>query len=177
MRIRYLVALSLLAACTRGSSRGEWDAFVRDYLEASYQADPAYAVSLGKHQYDGGIADLSKAGIQREIARLHAARDRAAAFDTSSLSSAQRFERAYLIAVIDGLLFWSEKAGWPWKNPQWYANELDPQVYLTRDYAPLDVRIKAFTKWARAVPAVLEQVKSNLQPPFAPTIADIGRIQ
>jgi hypothetical protein len=155
----------------------EWDAFVQEFLDSSYAADPAFAVTLGRHEYDGRLADFSDAGIRHQIARLHAARDKALGFDSARLDSAQRFDREYLVSVIDGQLFWTERAEWPWKNPQYYATPLDPQAYVTRDYAPLDQRLKAVTGWARAVPAAVRQIRRNLRTPMPPTFADIGRIQ
>ncbi len=179
MRLVRLVPLGLAllaAACAPRQPSPQWDAFITGYLDASYAADPAFAVYLGRHEFDGRIPDYSEANIRREIARLHAARDQAVAFDSTTLSADQRFERAYLVAVIDGQLFWMETAGWPFRNPQYYAG-LDPAPYVTREYAAPEVRMKALTAWARAVPAATAQIRANLKPPFAPTIADIGSIQ
>src|SRR3954466_9908401 len=93
----------------------EWDAFVQEFLDSSYAADPAFAVNLGRHEYDGRLADFSDAGIRHQIDRLHAARDRTLGFDSARLDSAQRFDREYLVSVIDSQLFWMERAEWPWK--------------------------------------------------------------
>ena len=38
--------------------------FVNNFIEASFKANPAFAVSQGRHEYDGQIADLSAAGIR-----------------------------------------------------------------------------------------------------------------
>src|SRR5258708_33894806 len=37
--------------------------------------------------------------------------------------------------------------------------------------------MKALTRWARAVPAAVAQVRANLKTPLPPTYADIGRTQ
>ncbi|MSR06031.1 MAG: DUF885 domain-containing protein [Gemmatimonadetes bacterium] len=179
MRVRRplsLVAMLALAACASGPSK-EWDTFVHDYLEASYAADPAFAVGLGRHEFDGRLADLSTGALLNEINRQRDSRARALAFDSTKLSPEQRFERAYLVAVIDGSLFWTQAAQWPWRNPQFYAAELDPQVYITRDYAPIETRMKALTSWARAIPQAVSQVKGNLALPLPPSYAAIGRVQ
>jgi hypothetical protein len=42
---------------------------------------------------------------------LHTERDRAAAFDDDALDDRQRFERDYLLAGIDRILFWLEAYG------------------------------------------------------------------
>src|SRR5205085_1955062 len=128
MRLRHVELAFLgvlLAAACRPDRSNDWDKFVSSYLDSTYVADPVVAVNLGLHQFDGRLADLSNAGLKKEIARLHAARDQATAFDTASLDDARRFDRAYLIAILNGNLFWMERAEWPWKNPQYYATEFD----------------------------------------------------
>ena len=71
-----------------------------------------------------------------------------AAFADAALSEAERFERDYLVARVDRDLFWLEIAEAPFKNPafyvDWISDGLDPAPYLTREYAPLDQRMRAY---------------------------------
>src|SRR4029077_18594479 len=117
---------------------------------------------------------FSEAALTKEIARLHAARTKTAAFKDDQLNDRERFERDYLIAQIDGELFWLEVADQPHTAPFWYADALDPDVYITREYAPLETRIKSYTRFARNVPLVLAQIKPNLKLPLAKTAIKIG---
>ena len=48
------------------------------------------------------------------------------------LDGSRRLQRTYLVDVVEGQLFWLEEAKWPWKNPTWYADHLDPSVYVAR---------------------------------------------
>jgi len=150
------------------------NALVEEYLEAH----PVFAVVAGRHEYDGRLPDWSAAGVAAEIRRLHAARDRAAAVGDSGLSEAERFERDYLIARFDRDLFWLEVAEAPFTNPEWYldwiVDNLDPAPYLTRNYAPLDVRLRAYTAYARAVPQAAAQIRANLRTPLARPLLDRG---
>ena len=82
---------------------------------------------------------------------------------TADLDERQRFERDYLISQIDKDLFWRETADQPHTNPYWYSDPTDPDVYVSRPYAPLETRIKSFTTYAKNLPAALEQIKGNLQ--------------
>ena len=54
----------------------------------------------------------------------------APAFDAAALTPAERFEREYLLTVIDSDLFWLERARFPFRNTAWYIGQLDPDVYL-----------------------------------------------
>jgi uncharacterized protein (DUF885 family) len=162
-------------AAAASTSSKEWDAFVASFLNDYFAANPTVAVYAGRHEYDGKLPDWSDAGIKKEIARLHAERDQASAFTDASLDERQRFERDYLIAQIDKDLFWLEKAEWPYKNPYFYADAIDPDVYVSREYAAPDVRLRAFTAYARAVPNALSQIRANLRLPLPRTYIKIGR--
>ena len=152
-----------------------WDEHVEKFLTDYLAANPTFAVFQGRHEFDGKFPDWSADGLQKEIARLKSEREKATAFKDDQLDERQRFERDYLIAQIDKDLFWRETADQPHTNPYYYADALDPDVYVSRPYAPLESRIKSYTTYARNVPAALEQVKSNLKPPFAMNLIKIGR--
>ena len=104
------------------------NAFIEDYM----LAQPAFAVHSGRHEFDGRLPDLSAHGIKREIARLHDARDQIAAVDAGTLQARRRFDREYLLAVVDKDLFWIEKTQFPFTNPGWYLDQIDPDIYLSR---------------------------------------------
>src|SRR5262245_1073310 len=157
------------------SKSAEWDAYVEKFLDSYFAANPHFAVYQGKHEYDGKLPDWSEEGLKKEIDRLKAERDKAVAFKDEQLDERQRFERDYLIAQIDKDLFWREIADQAHKNPTFYSDALDPDVYVSREYAPLETRIKAYTAYAKNVPGALEQVKKNLQFPMSPTLIKIGQ--
>ncbi len=168
-------ATPVTAAATSPAS---WSAYREQFLEAYFKAHPAFAVTSGRHEYDGRLPDWSAAGIVAEIKRLHAARDATAAFADAALSEAERFERDYLIARIDRDLFWLEIAEAPFKNPafyvDWISDGLDPAPYLTREYAPLDQRMRAYIGYLRAVPVAAQQIRTNLRAPLALPLLERG---
>jgi hypothetical protein len=176
-----LVTFSLLAGCGRKEEpapaeadpaaliQKEWDNFRDGFVEDFFRAHPTYAIRSGRHEFDGQLPDWSAAGIAAEIKRLHGARDRAAAFD-AGLTDQQRFERDYLIARIDRDLFWLEVVGDPFRNPtfyfDWNLDDLDPSAYLTREYAPLDQRLRGLAGYLRSIPRVAGEIKVNLRLPM-----------
>jgi len=169
------VANNNQASNTATAGKPEWDSYVDKFLSDYFEANPTFAVLQGKHEYDGKFPDWSDAGLQKEITRLKTERERAAGFKDSDLDDRQKFERNYLIAQIDKDIFWRETADQPHTNPYYYADPMDPDVYVSRPYAPLDVRLKAYTTYARNVPAALEQIKGNLKGPLAMNLIKIGR--
>lgn len=157
------------------SANNQWDAYVNQFLNDYFVANPQFAVYSGKHEYDGKFPDWSEDGLKKEIARLKAEREKAVAFKDDQLDERQRFERDYLISQIDKDLFWRETADQPHTNPYFYSDAIDPDVYVSREYAPLETRIKSYTAYAKNVPNALAQVKANLKMPMAKTLIKIGR--
>jgi hypothetical protein len=177
MRIMWLVPLLLVGGCSRSQQADKgapWDQYLNGYLETYFGVHPDVAVTAGRHEFDGKLPDFSKTAFDNEIGRLHTERQRAAAFD-AGLNERQRFERDYLLASIDADLFWLETAQWPYVNPYYYSNPIDPTVYLTRPYAPLDRRMRAFIDYETALPVALRQIQANLRTPLPGTYVDIGR--
>jgi uncharacterized protein (DUF885 family) len=178
------MAAAMLPACGRTSENAavtggaNW-ASVRDALIEEYlAAHPVFAVVAGRHEFDGRLPDWSAEGISNEIRRLHGARERANGVPDATLSNAQRFERDYLVARFDRDLFWLEVAEAPFTNPAWYldwiVDNLDPAPYLTRTYAPLDVRMRAYTTYAQAVPQAADRIRANLRTPLARPLLERG---
>lgn len=186
-RLLFLLFLALLfvgcqpatnsnqAANTATATKTKWDAYVDQFLDDYFAANPTFAVIQGKHEYDGKFPDWSEDGLKKEIARLKAEKEKASAFKDNELDERQRFERDYLIAQIDKDIFWRETADQPHTNPYWYADPTDPDVYVSRPYAPLETRIKSYTTYAKNLPAALEQIKGNLKGPLAKNLIAIGR--
>lgn len=184
-----VLSLPLVSACSNDSEppsahrtevpaptvNVEWTKLVDEFIEAYFVANPSFAVAAGRHEFDGQLTDFSSAGIQKEIARLEQARERAIAFQDSTLSPEERFQRDYLLSRIDGDLFWIREARHPFTNPSWYFNAgLDPSTYVTVPYAPAEQRLRAFIKYAKQIPAALEQIKANLRTPLPRTFLEFG---
>ena len=161
---------------TQVSIPQDWETYVSDFIEWTFKTRPDIAVWAGRHEYDGGIPDWSEAALRDEIARLHRERDRAQAFEPATLTGERKFERKLVIAEINTRLFWLETAQWPYLSPSYYGWQLDPAVYLSREYAPLATRMRAYVKYANAIPAAANQIRRNLRTPMPRTYVGHGRI-
>jgi len=162
---------------TATASADPWETFVDRYIEDYLVAQPASAVVLGRHEFDGQLPDWSAAGIQKEISRLETARAAALSFTDEQLGSSERkFQRDYVLSRIDNDLFWLRDARQPMTNPDFYFNNgLDPSTYVTVPYAPPEQRLEAFVKYARAVPNAADQIRSNLaSAPLPRTFIEYG---
>ena len=155
-------------------SNVEWQKTVDTFVQGYLEHNPTDAASAGKHEFDGKLPDWSKDGLKSYGDWLHAQRDGVAAIADATLSDQQKFQREYVLAVIDKELFWLQDARRPFRNPAFYADAISPSLYLTREYAPLPQRMAAFVTYEENLPAAVAQIRANLEAPMPATFITYG---
>lgn len=155
--------------------RESWSAHVNTFLDAYFTARPDFAVRAGRHEFDGKLPDWSPEGLRKTIEFLREEQDQLRDYEHRGLDEAEQFERDYLESVVNADLFWLETAEWPLRNPYYYADAIDPDVYVSRAYAPLDQRLRAYNNYAKAIPAAFQQIRNNLNTPLPKNYVAIGR--
>jgi uncharacterized protein (DUF885 family) len=151
-----------------------WETHVNTFLEDYFNRHPDFAVRAGRHEFDGKLPDWSPEGLRKTIESLREEQDTLKKYRDRDLEHEQEFERDYLEAVVGGELFWLETAEWPQRNPFYYLKALDPDVYVSRTYAPLDQRLRAYTDYAKGIPVAVQQIRNNLQTPLPKTYVAIS---
>lgn len=156
-----------------GTPATPWKAYVGKTLDAWMAQDPSFAIYQGAHQFDGRLPDWSAAGLKARADFLRAVIADAGKF--TDLSAADRFERDYLVQVAKGQLFWLVDADKPHTNPGYYIeNGLDPNVYVSRDYADKPTRMKAMIAFFKAVPRAATQIRGNLKTAMPASFIKLG---
>jgi hypothetical protein len=159
------------AAPSGAAAQDRWPEFAARFIEGYLRANPYFAVQAGRHEFDGQMSDWSAGGMAAEVARLHAMRTEAQSFDTATLTEAEQLEHQIILTVTEGNLFWLERVQAPFTNPAWYLEQLDPEVYLNRDYAPLAMRLHSYIGYLHAIPKLAADVRANLRTPLPPSFA------
>jgi len=116
------------AASAAKAEDASWSAFSSGFIEARMKADPYFAVGAGRHEFDGQMPDWSRAAFDADAAMLRESLAAAEKFDAATLNAQERFERDYLVWVIETQLFWQTNAEEPFRNPAWYLERLDPSM-------------------------------------------------
>lgn len=183
MSRRSVIALVALVACSGGkgpsTSTKVWGdaperfedlaAVVANHI---YRFDPAKAVSLGLHRYDGLLPDRTPAAIEEERVQLERDRDALLSHDAKTLTPLQQDERDVLLAEVRGRLFRLVDMDVARTNPMSYTPAINLDAYILRDYAPAADRAAAVIRMCKSLPGYLAQARTNLQPPMpAPWIA------
>ena len=166
-----LLASLVLVAC--GSSedtaapepeaKQPWAEFTTTTIDEYYRRNPESAVDAGLHEYDGQMSDISLEAQAEYATWIDGVVAEAASY--TDLEGIEAFERDYFSTVLNGKLFWMRDTSFRTKNPLSYSR-LSFSVYVDREYAPLEQRIQAYTKYMEQVPAYFETMKANLQPPL-----------
>lgn len=139
----------------------------RDYLEDIYRRQPTLATFLGVHKYDDRLEDYSRQAMTDAVAAARQFRDRVAAIDAASLSSANQLDREQLLHAIDSRILTLDVIR-PWaRDPDTYSSGLTNTAYIMikRAFAPPDVRLRHLIARQKAMPAVLADARKNLENP------------
>src|SRR5688572_25900126 len=113
------------------------------FYDEYMQHHPTTAVSLGLHQYDGKLPDVSAKALAARVEWLKASLSTFDGFDPRPLTELRAMEREVLLATIRGELFDIDVRRRPFTDPLWYPELLELTPYITRDYAPLPDRARA----------------------------------
>ncbi|MFT5098898.1 MAG: hypothetical protein ACI9HY_001012 [Planctomycetaceae bacterium] len=167
-----------VVVATNESATESWNAFIDRQIEEHAGAHPFWAVTQGRHEFDGQMPDWSRGAILAENERKSRAREEAQAFPDEQLTSEQQYQRSYFVSRIDHDLFWDEKVRWPFRNPQfylgWMSDSLDPSAYIALDYAPKAERMRAFVNYQKELPRIAGQIQENLEMPMPRTWLQLG---
>ena len=174
----FFMSLLLLTSCTK-EVKNNWDDFTKDFVESYFKKNPDWAVYYGRHEYDGQIADYSDKGIQERIVWYKNQKELAQQFKDANLSEVQRIEKQNLLRVIDENLFKIQTVRWPYNNSNYYTWQLAPSIYLEKDYAPLEQRMKSYVKYLQSMQITAKQIQNNFanEPTISRSYLKIAKIK
>jgi uncharacterized protein (DUF885 family) len=162
-RIALTVALCLpVAASAVKTPDEEYETVAEEYIKGYFVARPLLATSLGFHEYDGKISDYSRLALDAELSRLRRFDDRLKKFELSKLSQRQSIDLRILQAAIKKEIFQRYDMAIFERDPMVYARAADVNVYIKRNFAPLEDRVHSIVLIESQVPNVMIAAKTNL---------------
>ena len=141
------------------SEFGSYSARLVDELLA---LKPSWGRGVGLHDYDGKVADYSKAGIDRRIAALRAAKAKLGSFAAATLSENDALDRAILENMVDYDLFDLTERRRHETDARFYTELFGVSGYINFDYAPLEQRVRSLVAHERAALEQTQHVLGNL---------------
>jgi uncharacterized protein (DUF885 family) len=140
----------------------EYEAVAEEYIKGYFAAHPLEGTALGWHEYDGKISDYSRLALDAELSRLRRFDDRLSKFDPSKLSPRQSIDLRILQAAVKKDLFEMQDMSVFERNPMIYARAADVNVYIKRNFAPLEDRVRSLVAIECQIPNILIAARTNL---------------
>jgi uncharacterized protein (DUF885 family) len=175
MNVRHRLATPVLAlllfGCVHERERPARSMLFAEFVEAYYAAafarSPSTATSVGIHDYDAKLEDLSRAGIAERIAELKEQQRQLAKIRRGELS----FDADIDAQLIDGeirskLLDLETLRTWE-KNPMGYVSLPGQAIdgLMKRAFAPAKERLRSVIARLGQVPRIYRAAKENVQDP------------
>jgi uncharacterized protein (DUF885 family) len=175
-----LVALWLSSAVFAAQTQdAEFEGVAEEYVKTYLAAHPLHGTALGFHEYDGKISDYSRLALDAELSRLRRFDDRLAKFDQAKLSPRQSIDFRILQAAVKRELFEMQDMSVFERNPMVYARAGDVNVYIKRNFAPLEDRVRSLVAIESQIPNILIAARTNLDEklpkPFVELAIQIAR--
>ncbi|HET9341393.1 MAG TPA: DUF885 domain-containing protein [Candidatus Eremiobacteraceae bacterium] len=171
-RLAFALIVALIGFAAPGSAAPDLRAtsFAKDvhaYLSEYEARDPLFADSIGIHTHDDALPDYSAAGIAASSKWSAAWRDRFAAYDPSALGPDDAADRRTLLDGIDAQNFEEGTLHPEQTDPTLYVGAIGDAAYqlTSREYAPLDARMKHVAARMRLIPALVKAAEANLERP------------
>ncbi len=161
----------LMAGCSRPSptlrstGNGPDAAFTQlanEYLAGYLAWRPQTGTALGFHEYDGQVTDYSQRSLNAELTRLKSFDQRLRDLKTDPLSRHASYDYRILRSAIQREIFGFEQMQSYSQNPMTYAGALDVNIYIKRDFAPLEERLRSVIAILNQAPQIISAARANL---------------
>src|SRR6266480_1474690 len=170
-----LLTLSLRATVLAAQAEdAEYEAVAEEYIKTYLAAHPLEGTALGLHEYDGKISDYSRLALDAELNRLQRFDDRLKKFDPTKLSARQSIDLRILQAAVKKDLFEMQDMSIFERNPMAYARAADVNVYIKRNFAPLDDRVRSLVAIESQIPNILIAARTNLNEQLPKPFVELG---
>ena len=157
----------------------EFEKVAEEYIKGWLAAHPLQATGLGFHEYDGRINDFTRLSIDAELSRLKRFDERFKRFDPAKLKDSAAMDLRLLQAAVKKDLFDIQDMASFETNPMTYAQALDVNVYIKRNFAPLEDRVRSIIAIENQTPNIMIAAKTNLSPilpkPYCELAIEIAR--
>jgi uncharacterized protein (DUF885 family) len=153
-----------MSSSPASASRGQagFQSLADEYVAGYLAWRPQTGTALGFHEYDGKVTDFSAASLGAELARLKSFDQRLSLLETNQLSAQESFDCRILRGAVKRELFSFEQAEAYRLNPMTYAGVLDVNIYIKRDFAPLEKRVGSVIAILGQAPRIMAAARANL---------------
>jgi hypothetical protein len=167
MTIVFVACAFFLTSAGRAAQGDEFTQLVNGYLAESEARDPLFSDRVGIHTYDDQLPDLSPTAQQATYRWETHWRTRFAALSAQNLSLGEQADRRTIMDGIDADLLESTTIRPYATDPSIYTGAIGDAVYqlTSRNYAPLDARVRAVATRIKYIPDIVRAAEASLTHP------------
>ena len=156
------ISLSVLGNVPAQETDVDFDKVADEFIRGYFAARPLAGTAIGLHEYDGKISDYTRLAIDAEIARLKRFDERFRQFDNTKLSARAAIDLRLIQTAIGKELSQIQDMAVYERNPMTYARALEVNVYMKRNFAPIENRVRSIVQIESQMPNIVIAAKTNL---------------
>ncbi len=143
----------------------DFSALVDELLARYFALYPVNATEIGNHEHDGEWLDLSEDGRANRVAFLHDALGRLNEIDPATLDRDAAIDRRILTDSLDAALFYEETLREETWSPMAFVYLFGNGLFtlVSREFAPLEVRLRSALSRLDGLPAALDAARAILE--------------
>ena len=149
---------------------------IDEHLAASFAADPVLATTLGVHDHDDELGDLSADAMQSRQAGLTGLQRGLVEIDREGLTQREALDHTVALSDVGvALRRHVDQRVWE-RAPYWYLERLGAALstLMTRPFAPVEARALALRSRLEAVPDYLTVAARSLTEDTPPVYVEMG---
>jgi uncharacterized protein (DUF885 family) len=154
------------------SIEATYDRLSEEFFDIYYTYHPAHATRQGLHQYDNSLGHYKREEIEETLRCMKAVQAQVAAIDPKSMDRLHALDYPVLTTRMKREIYWVETWRFWENNPLFYKDVITEGLFnlVSRNFAPLEERLKSVIARERDVPAVLQAARENIiNPPWVYT--------
>ncbi len=154
------------------SIEATYDKLSEEFFDVYYTYHPVHATRQGLHQYDNSLGHYKREEIEETLRRMKVIQAQVAQIDPASMDRLHTLDHPVLTTRMNREIYWIETWRFWENNPLFYKDIITEGLFnlVSRNFAPLEERLRSVIARENEVPAVLQAARDNLvNPPFVYT--------
>jgi hypothetical protein len=154
------------------SIESTYDWLSEEFFNIFYTYHPIHATRQGLHQYDNSLGHYKREEIDETLRRMKVVQAQVAAIDPQLMDWLHALDYPVLTTRMKREIYWIETWRCWENNPLFYKDIITEGLFnlVSRNFAPVEERLKSVIARERDVPGVLQAARDNLvNPPWVYT--------
>jgi uncharacterized protein (DUF885 family) len=145
----------------------KYDRLSAEFFDLYYTYHPIHATRQGLHQYDNSLGHYKRNEIEATLQKMKAVQQEVARIDPASMDHAHELDHAVLTTRMKREIYWIETWRFWENNPLFYKDIVTEGLFnlVSRNFAPVEDRLRSVIAREREVPGVLQAARENLTNP------------